>query len=90
MHVGDVDAGHQLLQILNLVHALAFQGLAVDHTHGRGHALRAFFAAAGGHGHSLELSVSAAAGHHRGCLRIVSLYLIVCPCCGACQQQCQR
>ncbi|MCY1402045.1 hypothetical protein D9M71_171770 [compost metagenome] len=89
MHVGNVDAGHQLLQVLDLVDALAFQGLAINDAHRRGYALRAFFAAAGSHGHSLELRVGAAGGHHGGCLPAASLWLVVCPCRGACQQQCQ-
>ena len=57
MHVGDVDAGHQLLQILNPVNALGFEGLAADHTHWRGHVLRAFFTASSGHGHGFQLTV---------------------------------
>jgi len=47
MHIGDIGAGHQLLQILHTVDALGFQGFAAEHTDGRGHALRGFLAAAG-------------------------------------------
>ncbi|MCY1425059.1 hypothetical protein D9M71_408380 [compost metagenome] len=58
MHVGNVDAGHQLLQVLDAIDPLAFQGLAVEHADRRRHALRALFAAPGGDGDGLELTVA--------------------------------
>jgi len=56
MHVGDVDAGHQLLQILNPIHPLALQGLATDHAHGRRHILGTFGAAPSGDRDGFQLA----------------------------------
>ncbi|MNZ82223.1 hypothetical protein D3C78_1009160 [compost metagenome] len=70
MHVGDVDARHQLLQVLYAVHALGFQRLAIDHTHRCRHVLGTLLATPGGHGDSLELAV---AGFHRSLLRFGGL-----------------
>ncbi|MNE34510.1 hypothetical protein D3C80_1282360 [compost metagenome] len=70
MHVGNVDARHQLLQVLYAVHALGFQRLAIDHTHRCRHVLGTLLATPGGHGDSLELAV---AGFHRSLLRFGGL-----------------
>ncbi|MNJ64937.1 hypothetical protein D3C77_609240 [compost metagenome] len=70
MHVGHVDARHQLLQVLDAVHALAFQGLAVEHADGGRYALGALFTASGGHGDSLELAVAGLGLGLLGCCRL--------------------
>ncbi len=67
MHISDVDAGHQLLQILNAVDPLALQRLAADDAHGRRHFLRAFGTPPCGHSDGLKLAagVFALAGRRR-------------------------
>ena len=59
MHIGDVDAGHQLLQILDAIHPLGFQGLAADHAHGRRHGLGTFGPPPGSHRDGLQLATGA-------------------------------
>ncbi|MNV24037.1 hypothetical protein D3C71_1150810 [compost metagenome] len=65
MHVGDVDAGHQLLQILDAIDPLGFQGLAADYAHRGGYVLRAFFAAASRDRHGCQLGIVGRGGFCR-------------------------
>ncbi|MNN41603.1 hypothetical protein D3C81_1557320 [compost metagenome] len=57
MHVGDVGAGHQLLQVLHAVDALGFQGFAVQYADRGGHALGGFLTTASIDGNGAELGV---------------------------------
>ncbi|VVN48743.1 hypothetical protein PS681_06121 [Pseudomonas fluorescens] len=91
VHVGDVDAGHQLLQILNPVDPLRLQILPADHAHRRRYILRTFFAAAGGDGHGFQLRTvggGLAGRHWRGGFSIGGV--AVSPARAPCQQQGQR
>ncbi|MNQ61718.1 hypothetical protein D3C85_760390 [compost metagenome] len=88
MHVGDVDAGHQLLQILDAIDPLDFQGLAADHAHRRRHILRTFFAAASGDRHGFQLRAVGRGGLDRNGFRGGAVGCIALgPTGAACQQQ---
>ncbi|CAI8760338.1 hypothetical protein EMIT0196P_150106 [Pseudomonas chlororaphis] len=62
VHVGDVDARHQLLQILDAIDPLALQGLATDHAHRRRYVLGALLATPRGHGHGFQLAAGGGPG----------------------------
>ncbi|MNZ68663.1 hypothetical protein D3C78_869330 [compost metagenome] len=88
MHVGDVDTGYQLLQILDAIDPLGFQGLAADHAHRRRHILRTFFAAASGNRHGFQLR-AVGRGGFSGCGLRGSAFgrIALGPTGAACQQQ---